>query len=67
MKLKCGHKRRVVIVGPLNSVLHRSDGSRCPDNFPNIGNSVVDTTDLRSDIPVYDRKTSQLIRFIEKK
>lgn len=53
MKLKCEHKRRVVIVGDPHTVLHRSDGSHCHDPRPTIGKSTVETRDPSGVLMVY--------------
>jgi hypothetical protein len=66
MKLKCKHKRRVVVVGELNRVLHRSDGSRCKDHTLRLGNSVVETRDPSGLLFVYDGVSTRFIRTNER-
>jgi hypothetical protein len=44
MKLKCyKHDKRVMVVGPFHSVLHRQDGSDCSDLILKLGDQAVDT------------------------
>ena len=54
MKLKCKHKRRVVVVGDKNVVLHRNDGSRCDDTYLKLGPSRVETRDPMGLLFVYN-------------
>lgn len=65
MKLKCRtHKQRVMILSDaIRTVVHRNDGSYCPDQILKLGDNIIDNRDPLG-IQVHSPKPNVPIRII---